>query len=722
MQREYLRLALCALLIGAASASQLDAQSPVAWTNAKHNNSWETARNWNTGQIPDTGSDVQIGILAQCNLASFQAVNSLSLSNNVGHLNLVTGGDLSVSKDLFIGANCSITGMGRILMSPSNALFANNGLIEANVNGATLFVQLYGFGGGASNGMFRAANGGLLRLAVAAGSLDFGGATISASGFGSIGLLDNNGGNGVWKNTALRTDTGGIIKIQLVTLADGTNFGNTEMADNGMLYIGGSGFTNNGVLTLNNFSTVRFVGVGNAPVDPEVLFVLRGAGTFNFDNGLLSIGDVIFSDSQGNTVIRRAVVINGNGHTLRGGWEGTSIQAASRFINNGTIAPGGVTAAGTLNVGVPYNEDNFLLGFPSELSFTIAGRNAGTDYGVLQRRDFGAQTLNGRLTVKLASGFVPNSSDVFTVITTQASIQGAFLNVRSGGRMNTTDGSGSFQVDYSNQSSVMLSNFGAPLLPAHVANISSRAQVNTDDQVAIAGFIIGGTQAKRVAIRGIGPSLQAFGLQNTLPDPVLELHDNSSVLATNDNWRDTQESEIQASGYAPANDFESVIIASLPPGAYTAILSGANHTTGIGLIEVYDLDPQANSILKNVSTRAFVGNDDQALIGGIITQPLEGNSKRILLRAIGPSLAPFGLQGLLLDPALDLHNADGAIIASNDNWRDSQEFDITSTGLQPADGREAAIAITLAPGNYTGVVRAANGQTGVALVEVYDLQ
>jgi uncharacterized repeat protein (TIGR03803 family) len=261
--------------------------------------------------------------------------------------------------------------------------------------------------------------------------------------------------------------------------------------------------------------------------------------------------------------------------------------------------------------------------------------------------------------------------------------------------------------------------------PRDLLNISTRLQVLTGDKVLIGGFIITGTDPKRVIIRGIGPSLNGVGV--TLQDPMLELHRGSSTLALNDDWRENQ-AEVEATGIPPANDFESAIVATLAPGAYTAILTGKNSGTGVGVVEVYDLDQTVNSKLANISTRGFVDTADNVMIGGLIVSGgIGGGSARVIVRAIGPSLTPSGLQGALPDPNLELFNASGTTIASNDNWKTrpdggSQRGEIEATGIPPTNDFESALVQTLGPGNYTAIVRGANSATGIAVVEAYTLQ
>ena len=249
----------------------------------------------------------------------------------------------------------------------------------------------------------------------------------------------------------------------------------------------------------------------------------------------------------------------------------------------------------------------------------------------------------------------------------------------------------------------------------HLANISTRLPVGTSDNVLIAGFIITGTQPKKIIVRGLGPLLP---VSENLSDPTLELHDSSGALvAANDNWRDAQEEGLKATTIPPNNDYESAIVKSLNPGAYTAVLAGKGVTTGVGLVEVYDLDLTVDSKLANISTRGFVGQDDNVLIGGAIV--LGSGTTTVIFRALGPSLA--SVAKALQDPVLELHDGQGGLIASNDNWQDSQADAIRATTIPPTDPREAAIVRQLTPGAYTAIVRGKNNSTGVALIEAYQI-
>jgi len=266
--------------------------------------------------------------------------------------------------------------------------------------------------------------------------------------------------------------------------------------------------------------------------------------------------------------------------------------------------------------------------------------------------------------------------------------------------------------------------FRVSALPAQALNISGRARVETGQGVVISGFIVTGTTPKRVGVRALGPSLANFGVLGPLADPIIHLNrGDGSLVMVNDNWKNAQQAEITAAGLAPSDDREAALIATLPAGNYTAIVSGKNGGTGVTLAEVYDLDQAADSQLANISTRATVGTGSDVLIGGFITGSKIG-ATRVAIRALGPSLQQFGIANPLPDPRLELRDANGALLASNDNWQSDagQAALITGYGLAPPNNLESAIAISLAPAPYTAIVTGKNNQTGIGLIEIYDEQ
>jgi uncharacterized delta-60 repeat protein len=261
--------------------------------------------------------------------------------------------------------------------------------------------------------------------------------------------------------------------------------------------------------------------------------------------------------------------------------------------------------------------------------------------------------------------------------------------------------------------------------PGSLGNISTRVRVLSGDNALIGGMIVTGTSSKKVIIRAIGPSLTDFGIPGALQDPTLELYQGDTLVASNDNWRiSTQQAEIQNSGLAPSKDAESAIIATLMPNQnYTAIVREKNGTTGVGVVEAFDLEPGTASKLGNISTRGFVDVDDNVMIAGLIVSPSNGTSTKVLVRALGPTLGDFGVPAFLANPTLDLVNASGTVIRSNNNWKDDaqQRALIEAAGLEPIHDEEAALVETVAPGAYTAIVRGSNRTTGVGLVEAYNL-
>lgn len=245
--------------------------------------------------------------------------------------------------------------------------------------------------------------------------------------------------------------------------------------------------------------------------------------------------------------------------------------------------------------------------------------------------------------------------------------------------------------------------------------------MQSGENVMISGIIITGPAAstKRVIMRALGPSLTVSGVPAAMRDPLLELYDESALpLFDNDNWRDTQQADIETTKLQPSDDRESAIVMSLRPGHYTAVMSGADGGRGVGLTEIYDLTRDSEATVGNISTRGFVGTDNNVLIGGFI---LDGSGTTdVLIRAIGPSMADHGVPNTLTNPTLRLTDGNGNV-TFNDNWRSNQQAEISATTIPPEDDREAAIFATLPAGTYTAIVAGAEGTSGVALVEIYSL-
>lgn len=452
---------------------------------------------------------------------------------------------------------------------------------------------------------------------------------------------------------------------------------------------GGYPFTNAGLFE-------KTTGTSTSIIDMNV----TNSGSFVLNTGTVQVGN--FTQTSGALNLNGGNFSSANDIVINGGIvEGTGKITGNLVNNSGDLSPG--HSPGTITV-----SGNYTQAAAGVMDMQIGGAVSGTGYD--QLKVTGTANLGGTLDVTLINGFKPTLGDVYTLVT-GSSINGTFSKVTITGF--------TAQVDYSTNGVTLTVTTAAPQL----LNISTRLNVLTNDNVLIGGFIVTGTAPKEVIIRGLGPSLASAGVAGALANPVLALHKPDGTVITNNNWKDTQKTAITATGLAPTNDLESAIVATLAPGNYTAVLSGQNNGTGVGLIEAYDLNSTAASQLANISTRGLVKTGDNVMIGGfIIGGGTTGNTTQVLVRAIGPSLTGAGITDALANPTLELHDANGNILKSNNNWKDTQQAVIQATGLAPTNDLEAAILDTLAPGNYTAIVRGVNGGTGVGLVEVYNLQ
>lgn len=289
--------------------------------------------------------------------------------------------------------------------------------------------------------------------------------------------------------------------------------------------------------------------------------------------------------------------------------------------------------------------------------------------------------------------------------------------------------SGGLNASFSATATAELYDPASPDVPAQLQNIATRLNVLDNDNVLIGGFIITGNAAKTVMLRAIGPSLTQFGISGALQNPTLELHYPDGSILRNDDWKinqqtgQSQESEIRNTTIPPTENAESALVQSLAPGAYTAIVRGKDAGIGVGLVEAYDLDQSNPTRLANISTRGFVDKGTNVMIGGFIAGPIGDGTTKVVVRAIGPSLASAGVANPLQDPTLELHDGNGGMIASNDDWQgDSGAAEIRTNKLDPKDARESALLRALQPGAYTAIVAGKDGTTGVGLVEVYNPQ
>jgi autotransporter-associated beta strand protein len=506
----------------------------------------------------------------------------------------------------------------------------------------------------------------------------------------------SNGGQGA-KIQFEEDSTGGTARIVLagngfLTIAPhhapGVTIGSLE--GSGIVFLGNNNLTvgsrNNSTL----FSGVIQDGGSLTKIGPGTL-TLSGVNTYTgattVNAGKLAVDGSIMS----------AVTVNGGG-TLGGSGTTGSVTVNS----GGIVAPGG-SQTFHINGNYAQNADGILK-----------VEVAGTDPNASAHLDItGSATVNGTLEVRFVNGVLPVSGQVTKVLNVAGAFAGSFAQIifpdlRAGFQFQAEFVNGSYQLTALNDG----------LAAAGFLNISTRMQVSTGDNALIGGFIVAGVASKKVIVRAIGPSLAS--LPGRLADPTLELRDNAGgLILSNDNWMEgPQAQEIIDTGLAPSHQKEAAIVATLAPGSYTAVVRGINNTAGVGVVEIYDLTLNVPATLANISSRGFIETGDNVMIGGFIA----GNQATpVVVRAIGPSLAQFGVGNALADPTLELHDSSGALIAFNNDWRDTAETAIAATGISPTDNKESAILAILAPGNYTAVVRGLNNTTGVGLVEVYDL-
>ena len=533
-----------------------------------------------------------------------------------------------------------------------------------------------------------------------------------------------------------------------------------------------NGFTHNGICRLNaNGSVDQTFGLGNGINNPAALaLALQRDGriivggqfsqidlTQRFNLARLNTNgsvDLSFDPLNGPSGDVNAIVIQPDGAIIIGGtfigYNGFARGGIARVLANGVLDP-------SFDSGVGTGGNVFALALQHNGQIVLGGRFA--QYAGINRTFIARVFSNG----SLDPGFNPVPDDWVQSLAVEPDdrilVGGFFTAINGVGRSRiarlNTPGSvdttfdpglgclGSLTNDAPKVRSIALQLFGRVLAggvftrydnslrfnivrlldgSASFQNLSARAHVFTGEQTLIVGFIIGGTENKMVLIRGLGPSLAGLGVPSPLANPTLSLFDHTAtVIAANDNWKSTQQAQIEATGLAPSNDFEAAILATLSPGTYTAFLQGKGATTGIGLAEIYDVDPSVNAQATNLSARGFVGTGNDVLIGGIIVGGPTGSMQRVLVRALGPSLGSFGVASPLANPMVSLRDANGNVIANNDNWQDSQPADIAATGKAPPNTKESAILALLAPGKYTAIVTGKNGTTGVGLIEFYSL-
>jgi hypothetical protein len=498
-------------------------------------------------------------------------------------------------------------------------------------------------------------------------------------------------------NSGLMVQTGaGSLNFPYGTTLTNSAVGTFDLKnDNALTAAGGGGanptFQNNGVLR-------KSAGTGTSVLD--VGLVLKNSGTIDIQTGTLQIW--LFEQTSGTTSLNGGnLKFVSNEAQFNGGSVVGSGTITGSIRNNGaTFAPG--FSPGKITI-----DGNYAQTATGVLNLEIGGTIAGTEYDQLVVN--GNAGLGGTLNVTLINGFRPKVGDVFQLIVPNTT-SGTFATI------NTTGFTGT--VNYAN-GGITLTVATVPDVPL---NISTRMQVGADPNQLIGGFIVTGSEPKKVIVLATGPSLAAFGVTGVLADPVLELFQGNTLLASNDNWKVPAQAEVQATGLQPSHDLESALVQTLAPGAYTAVVRGTNGT-GIGTVQVFDLSPDTKSKLANISSRGLVqAADSGVMIAGFFISGNGGADSRVVVRALGPSLSAFGVAGALADPTLELKNSNGATLASNDEWQQSAAAtEISSRSLAPGDMHESALAISLPGGGYTAIVRGHNGGTGVGVVEVYNV-
>ncbi|MDQ6625159.1 MAG: hypothetical protein M3Y69_03315, partial [Verrucomicrobiota bacterium] len=734
--------------------------STVANTGGSTLNFGGNTFQWQGGRLNGTAADpfTNLGTINITGSATLNGVDGFINKNAViqsglgtldlyrGSLNNAAGAVYEIRNDMpitdygpFINAGTlrRSTSAGTVTLDPNLQIINNGGTIQVDTGTLLLPAANSHYSGGT----FNVAAGGLLDLAdagaVDSGAIHFSGTFTGANIGGTVRLSHG------WWNTA--ADTGGPATFNFA--------GNTFQWTGGR--IGAyqpNQFTNTGTINITgsvvavgdglvNAGSIIQSGLGSLDLRPypgsytnavgsvydlqNDLGITSNSGAFNnagtwrksagSGTSVINVGDEFnnsgvvelqMGTTQFSHLHQTAGITNLNGGNLSSNTDivldggsviGTGVISGNIRNNGGAIAPGHSPGKITIN-------GSYAQGANGSLNIEIGGNAPGTGYDQLVVN--GAAALGGTLNITTINGYRPAVGDVFTIISPQ-SFTGSFAQINATGL--------SVQANYA-AGAITVTVTSVPDL---LLNISTRLKVLTDDKALIGGFIITGTEPKKVIIRGIGPSLT--GVPGALQDPTLELFDDKTSLATNDNWKQDQQAEIQASGVAPTKDAEAAIVRTLNPGNYTAVVRGKNNSVGIGVVEVYDLAQTAKAKLANISSRGFVDTGDNALIGGFIAGGSGGGTNtKVVIRAIGPSLADAGVAGSLADPTLELKDANGSTVRGNDNWKDSQQAELEAIGIQPKKDAESALIATLPAGNYTAIVRGKGDTTGVGLVEVYN--
>ena len=477
-------------------------------------------------------------------------------------------------------------------------------------------------------------------------------------------------------------------------------------------YLGGSGSDNGQGIALdfaNNAYITGYTDSTNFPTANPIQSSNSGGTPFG-DALVAKLSDAVAQNSCATpacqstinyTVGSTSVVLGGDTFDIAGTSNGSitlspAVAVTGRFIGSITISPGGATTPPGQYMATITQTVTFDGGASTTVSrriiytVTASTRRVSLDSGETKTLEIGG---GSRVEVSLNNlfefgGYQNNTSALLTI---PARGDDATYLLRAAGQL---------------------------------LNISTRMDVGTDPNQLIGGFIITGSQSKKVIVLATGPSLAAFGITGVLDDPVLELFQGNTLLASNDNWKVPNEAEIAATGLQPTHDLESALVQTLAPGSYSAIVRGTSGGTGVGTVQVFDLSPDSKSRLANISSRGFVREtDDKVMIAGFFVGGNGGSDSRVVVRALGPSLSAFGIPDVLDDPTLELKNANGGTLVSNDDWQQAAgAAEISSRGLAPSNTLESALVTSLPNGGYTAIVRAKAGGAGVGVVEVYNAE
>ena len=681
-------IAAAVLLITA----QISLADSATWLLSPQDSAWENANNWTAGGPPNGPSD--IATFAQSsktgvNVSTSQEVNSIVFTSDADSFTLAIpsifftgGGELIISGTGVIN-NSSVlqtfetTETGRMIFNNTSTA-ASAQMRIVNISGLT--------GGGQT----------IFNDTSSAGHSSIINAGAGASHYGAGQTIFNDTSTAA--NASIDNEASGQVSTassSLTTFNDRSSAGHATITSQGGVY---------------QYTTLGGTTIFKGSSTAEGAILIANGGIVRYASGA-----IIFDGASTGGIARVEVFDNG-------------------YLDISGRQPG-------VTIGSIEGSGNVFLGANR---LTVGTRNINTSFsgvisgsGLLAKIGRGLLTLQSNHCIADTAGLILVTGSTIKLDFTGPSDAIASLKVNGvpqppGIYGGLASGAPNILPEFNGLGTVRV----GPI--SNLGNISSRAFVQTGDDVMIGGFIVQGTEPKRVILRAIGPELTQYGVPNALANPTLELHDGTGALiASNDNWQHTiiggiitedQVRDIMATRREPRDPGESAIIAELPAGNYTAIVRGVNNTTGVALVEVYDLRPESDSFLHNISTRSFVQSGDDVMIGGFIVAGTE--SKRVIVRAIGPELTQYGIPNALLNPTLELHDSTGALIASNDNWQHTivgglitsdQTQAIRNSGYAPGDGRESAIIAELPAGNYTAIVRGVNNMTGVALVEVNDL-